>query len=87
MILKHSLVCFRQETKRDKMLTNLASYLMGYLEPAQALNSAAQRLSAEPQPGVPRRSSCGTPSDSEEEDWLLVDAASMFPSLFSILVV
>lgn len=69
------------------MLTNLASYLMGYLEPAQALNSAAQRLSAEPEPGVPRRSSCGTPSDSEEEDWLLVDAASMFLSLFNIIFV
>uniref|UniRef100_A0A1B6LM99 Tumor protein p53-inducible nuclear protein 1 n=1 Tax=Graphocephala atropunctata TaxID=36148 RepID=A0A1B6LM99_9HEMI len=59
------------------MLTNLASYLLGYLEPtpAQAIDSAAQRLSAEPD--LPPTRHSGTPVDSEEDDWLLVEASAI----------
>ncbi|XP_054274579.1 tumor protein p53-inducible nuclear protein 1-like [Macrosteles quadrilineatus] len=58
------------------MLTNLASYLLGYLEapPAPAeLDSAAQRLSGAPAtPPVTPASASGPPSDDDE--WLLVNA-------------
>lgn len=74
------------QTARDseRMLTNLASYLMGYLEPAAPaaapVDEVAQRLGA---PAAKSASGATAPAphrnpstDSDDDDWLLVDATS-----------
>jgi len=62
------------------MLTNLASYLMGYLETpaAQAVDSAARRLSAEPEAVLtPATRQPSSTLDTDDEDWLLIDATGI----------
>ncbi|XP_046675867.1 tumor protein p53-inducible nuclear protein 2 isoform X1 [Homalodisca vitripennis] len=59
------------------MLNSLASYLFGYQEPspAQAIDSAAQRLSAEPD--LPSARQTSSSAESDEDDWLLVEASAI----------